>query len=149
MSWLNEVADFVTASVARPETRGPLLAVTGASFALGLAISSALLSRNPHDGEIIASPLKTLVPSLSDVEKKALSLPLDVFPGARDIPSPYGSIRVYEWGPEDGPKVLLVHGITTPSLSLGGLAHALVDRGYRVMLFDLYGKVSSTVENGL
>jgi pimeloyl-ACP methyl ester carboxylesterase len=61
-----------------------------------------------------------------------------VLPGARDVASPYGSIRVYEWGREEGPKVLLVHGITTPCIALGGVAHALVDRGCRVMLFDLY-----------
>jgi hypothetical protein len=33
---------------------------------------------------------------------------------------------------------LMVHGITTPSIALGGVAHALADRGCRVMLFDLY-----------
>lgn len=49
----------------------------------------------------------------------------------------YGSIRVYEWGPSDGHKILLVHGITTPCLALGGLAHGLVEKGYRVMLFVL------------
>jgi len=78
-----------------------------------------------------------LVPSLSDAEKKALPLPPDVFPGSRDVATPYGSIRVYEWGPEDGTKVLFVHGITTPCLALGGIAHALADRGCRVILFDL------------
>ncbi|KAL1961552.1 hypothetical protein VTN77DRAFT_1614 [Rasamsonia byssochlamydoides] len=147
MSWLTEAADFVTASVARPETRGPLLAVTGASFALGLALSSVL--SKPHGWKVLPSPLKTLLPSLSDEEKKALPLPVDVFPGARDVSTPYGSIRVYEWGPEDGHKVLLVHGITTPCLALGGLAHALVDRGYRVMLFDLFGRGYSDAPSDL
>ncbi|KFY12111.1 hypothetical protein V492_04089, partial [Pseudogymnoascus sp. VKM F-4246] len=52
----------------------------------------------------------------------------------------YGSIRVHEWGPEDGKKILLVHGITTPCLALGGIAHGLVAKGYRVMLFDLFGR---------
>jgi pimeloyl-ACP methyl ester carboxylesterase len=73
----------------------------------------------------------------ANANNEAHPLPLDVLPGARDVQTPYGSIRVYEWGPEDGPKVLLVHGITTPCISLGGLAHAFVDRGCRVMLFDL------------
>ena len=49
--------------------------------------------------------------------------------------TPFGSLRVYEWGPEDGRKVLFVHGISTPCLSLGLLAQELVDRGCRVMLF--------------
>jgi hypothetical protein len=47
----------------------------------------------------------------------------------------YGSIRVYEFGPENGEKVLLVHGISTPCISLTYIAHGLVDRGCRVMLF--------------
>lgn len=50
-----------------------------------------------------------------------LPYPPDVLPGARDVDSPYGSLRVYEWGPEDGRKVLMVHGISTPCISLGNL----------------------------
>lgn len=49
--------------------------------------------------------------------------------------SQYGSIRVYEFGPEDGEKVLLVHGISTPCITLALIAHGLVKRGCRVMLF--------------
>ncbi|RCI15410.1 hypothetical protein L249_7030 [Ophiocordyceps polyrhachis-furcata BCC 54312] len=64
----------------------------------------------------------------------------DSLPGARDVETPYGSVRVYEFGPDDGEKVLLVHGITTPCLPLAPLAQALVERGCRVMLFDLFGR---------
>jgi pimeloyl-ACP methyl ester carboxylesterase len=49
-------------------------------------------------------------------------------------------MRVYEFGPESGRKVLLVHGISTPCLSLGSVANALVEKGCRVMLFDLWGR---------
>ncbi|KAI9795450.1 MAG: hypothetical protein M1835_005784 [Candelina submexicana] len=49
-------------------------------------------------------------------------------------------MRVYEWGPEDGRKVLLIHGISTPCLALGGVAHGLAERRCRVMLFDLWGR---------
>jgi pimeloyl-ACP methyl ester carboxylesterase len=35
---------------------------------------------------------------------------------------------------------LLVPGISTPCLALGGVAHALVDRGCRVLLLDLWGR---------
>jgi hypothetical protein len=134
MSWLDQAKGFWTEA---PPTHTSLITATGASFLLGLAVSSVLLRRNPRTKTIQPSPLKTLVPSLSLEEIKELPLPLDVFPGARDVATPYGSLRVYEWGPKDGTKVLLVHGITTPSLSLGGLAYALVDKGCRVMLFDL------------
>ncbi|KJZ79035.1 hypothetical protein HIM_01808 [Hirsutella minnesotensis 3608] len=64
----------------------------------------------------------------------------DIFPGKRDVSTPYGSVRVYEFGPEDGPKVLFVHGITTSCMPFTPLAHALVARGCRVMLFDLFGR---------
>lgn len=48
---------------------------------------------------------------------------------------------MYEWGPEAGPKVLLVHGISTTAMTLTKIAHALVDeQGCRVMLFDLFGR---------
>src|SRR6478752_6001869 len=52
----------------------------------------------------------------------------------------YGSIRVYEWGPETGPKVVLIHGMSTCTMTLGPIAKALVSRGCRVLLFDLFGQ---------
>jgi hypothetical protein len=58
-------------------------------------------------------------------------------PGARDVDTEYGSVRVYEWGPEAGEKALLLHGIGTPCLALGGMAKRLVERGCRVMLFGM------------
>jgi hypothetical protein len=94
-------------------------------------VSSALRSNKPKP---IASP-KDAVQGLSAEELTTLPYPLDALPGARDVDSPWGSIRVYEWGPEDGEKVLLIHGISTPSIALADLAHKLVGRGCRVMLF--------------
>ncbi|RKK90471.1 hypothetical protein BFJ68_g16452 [Fusarium oxysporum] len=52
----------------------------------------------------------------------------------------YGSIRVYEWGPETGPKVVLIHGMSTCTMTLWPIAEALVSRGCRVLLFDLFGR---------
>lgn len=86
------------------------------------------------------SPRKTILPTLSAQDIAALPYPPDVLPGSRDVTTPYGSIRIYESGPEDGERVLLVHGISTPAVALGDLANELVKRGYRVMLFDLFGR---------
>lgn len=137
MALYHQTVDFLSDSWANQRTQLPLLAVTGASFTLGLLLRS-LLGREEHRGGVLPSPRATLLGSLSDEENRKLPLPNDNLPGARDVASPYGSLRVYEWGREDGPKVLMVHGITTPSIALGGVAHALADRGCRVMLFDLY-----------
>jgi alpha-beta hydrolase superfamily lysophospholipase len=63
--------------------------------------------------------------------------PIDAFPGSRQFKTVYGTIHVFEWGPEDGEKVLLVHGLGTPCIALGDMAKELVRRGYRVMM---YGK---------
>ncbi|KAJ5928753.1 hypothetical protein N7466_007709 [Penicillium verhagenii] len=135
----NQTVDFISDSWTNQRTQLPLLAVTGASFTLGLLLRS-LFSREEQRGGVLPSPRATLLRGLSDEENRKLPLPIDNLPGARDVESPYGSLRVYEWGREDGPKVLMVHGITTPSIALGGVAHALADRGCRVMLFDLFGR---------
>ena len=91
-----------------------------------------------NDVECTDSPVRSLIPRLSDAEAAHLPYPPDAYPGARDVESPYGSLRVYEWGPEDGRKVVFVHGITNPCIALGAVAHGLVDRGCRVIMF---GKV--------
>ncbi|KAI9155363.1 LOW QUALITY PROTEIN: Serine hydrolase-like protein [Paramyrothecium foliicola] len=69
-----------------------------------------------------------------------LPYPPDAFPGARDVETPYGTIKVFEWGPETGDKVLLLHGIGTPCIALGDMASELVRNGCRVMLFDFFGR---------
>lgn len=61
--------------------------------------------------------------------------PIDAFPGGRQFKTIYGTIHVFEWGPEDGEKVLLVHGLGTPCIALGDMAKELVSKGYRVMIY--------------
>ncbi|TNJ41400.1 alpha/beta fold hydrolase [Phaeobacter sp. B1627] len=47
----------------------------------------------------------------------------------------------FRWiGPERGPVVVCVHGITTPSEGFVPLAEHLSEKGYRVLLYDLYGR---------
>ncbi|KAL4940343.1 hypothetical protein BDV06DRAFT_196856 [Aspergillus oleicola] len=133
-SWYNQ---FENLSGSLADHRYSLLAAAGVSLSVSLFLRTLYPDQYVED-RVLYSPLAAT--RAAGTDSKDHPLPLDVLPGARDVPSPYGSIRVYEWGPEDGPKVLLVHGITTPCVSLGGLAHAFVDRGCRVMLFDLFGR---------
>ncbi|MEM1352430.1 MAG: alpha/beta hydrolase [Pseudomonadota bacterium] len=47
----------------------------------------------------------------------------------------------YKWyGPETGPVILCVHGLTTPSFVWSSIATALAEDGYRVLTYDLYGR---------
>ncbi|KAK2935823.1 Alpha/Beta hydrolase fold [Fusarium oxysporum f. sp. vasinfectum] len=104
-----------------------------------LAIARALLY--PVRPKTIRNPLKAGVYDNANADKlKNLVYQPDQFPGARDVETPYGSIRVYEFGPEGGEKVFFVHGISTPCITLGPIALGLAKRGYRVMLFDLFGR---------
>jgi len=49
-------------------------------------------------------------------------------------------------GPADGPPVVLIHGLTTPSVIWLPLRALLAARGYRVLSYDLYGRgLSDTV----
>jgi hypothetical protein len=81
------------------------------------------------------SPGKTILPALSEDSLRDLPYSPDALPGGHDVETPYGSIRVYEWGPEEGERVLFVHGISTPVVALGDLGHEMVSRGYRIMMF--------------
>ncbi len=47
----------------------------------------------------------------------------------------------YRWyGPQDGPVAVCIHGLTTPSFVWDPIAKGLVDQGYRVLTYDLYGR---------
>lgn len=108
----------------------------GASSAALCALLYSSLSSSSSKAKFIPSPLRTHAPS----DLKNLGYSDDYLPGARDVPTPHGTIRCYEFGPANGRKVLLVHGITTPCVALAPLAEKLVAKGCRVLLFDLFGR---------
>ena len=50
-------------------------------------------------------------------------------------------ITHYQWsGPENGPVAVCIHGLTTPSFVWQGIAKGLVRMGFRVLVYDLYGR---------
>ena len=83
----------------------------------GSLIGAYYFPRDPR--KRIHSPKVTALPKLNSHETTSLAYPPDTFPGSRDVDSPYGTLRVYEWGPVDGERILFVHGISTPCLALG------------------------------
>jgi pimeloyl-ACP methyl ester carboxylesterase len=47
----------------------------------------------------------------------------------------------YRWsGPEGGPVIVLVHGLTTPSFVWREVEPKLIDAGFRLLSYDLYGR---------
>ena len=109
--------------------------IAGASLGGLLLLRHVSTSLRTDRFETISSPRDSILPKVSAKDAKELPYPPDALPGARDVGSPYGSTRVYEWGPEDGEKILLIHGISTPSIALTDLAYKLASKGCRVMLF--------------
>ena len=55
----------------------------------------------------------------------------------------------YEWhGPAQGPVLICIHGLTTPSFVWRGITRALAQSGYRVLTYDLYGRGYSDKPKG-
>lgn len=122
------------------------LAVAIVSVALALIARRTLFVTKPKSlSKSIPSPRDTLLPFLTPRQVSALPYPPDVLPGARDVDSAYGVMRCYEWGPEEGRKVFLIHGDTTPAPMLGPIAEKLVDGGCRVLVLGEW-KGSGEVE---
>ncbi|CAP59968.1 uncharacterized protein PODANS_1_2920, partial [Podospora anserina S mat+] len=118
-----------------------IVALTASITTITLVILDKILY--PPLPKLLRSPLKTVLPTLTKDELKNLEYKPDTFPGARDVETPYGSIRIYEFGPVTGPKVLFIHGISTPCTTLSKLALSLSNHPShpcRVMLFDLFGR---------
>ena len=80
------------------------------------------------------SPLTTHIPNLTPAQIAALPYPPDLFPGARDVQTSYGSMRCYEWGNEAGRKIMLVHGDATCAPLWKTIAEELVGKGCRVIV---------------
>lgn len=133
--------DFIerAAQAVLPSSDTSMLVITTAVTTASLY---AILNRiiHPRRPTVLPSPLSTHISRLSPEESSQLLYPPEYFPGARDVPTPYGSVRCYEFGPASGRKVLLVHGISTSCMTLTHIAHGLVERGCRVLLFDLFGR---------
>ena len=121
--------------VLHPRLSPSYLAVGAVSAGAILFLASRINTNHASNENIIPSPSQTVLPKLSPSEIQDLPYPPQSLPGQRDVDSPLGTTRVYEWGPEDGRKILLVHGISTPSIALAGLADKLVQKEFRVMLF--------------
>ena len=120
--------------------------LTASLLTVAFVIYSLSTSHNPKAlRRFIVSPRDSLLPNISSERAAALPYPPDLFPGARDVVTPYGTMRVFEWGPEDGKKVVFIHGDSTPSPVFGPIANALARRGCRVMIFGMSLKIAEEI----
>lgn len=73
----------------------PLDTTTAVTTAFLCAVLYAVLNRivYPRRPAVLRSPLGTQISRLSPEEKSQLLYPPDWFTGARDVPTPYGSVR--------------------------------------------------------
>ena len=60
-----------------------------------------------------------------------------------------GGVTHYAWhGPEDGPAVVLIHGFSSPMFIWDRQIPALVEAGFRVLRYDLFGRGFSDRPDG-
>ena len=98
-------------------------------------------------------------PSLASLPRHSRSwsiYPEDIYDGGAYVGFPYGKVRYWLFGPEDGIKVrspasictlmnwnidrsgaqvVLIHGLSVPSLVWKDIAPQLADNGFRVLLY--------------
>lgn len=53
---------------------------------------------------------------------------------------PDGAVKYWLLGPPTGKRIVLIHGLSTPSLIFRAIAEILAKNGFRVLLYDLYGR---------
>ncbi|EKM59105.1 uncharacterized protein PHACADRAFT_181109 [Phanerochaete carnosa HHB-10118-sp] len=66
--------------------------------------------------------------------------PENIYPNGDYYPSPYGRVRYWIVGPEDGKKVVLIHAMSIPSIVWKDIQAELVSNGFRVLMYDVYGR---------
>ncbi|GAO47056.1 alpha/beta-hydrolase [Saitoella complicata NRRL Y-17804] len=96
-------------------------------------------SRFPLDPAYHTEPAVSPRVTLTKEERDASPYPENFFEGGRYVETPYGTIRTYEFGNAEGPRILLIHGITSPSPCFHALAMELAPT-HRILTLDLPGR---------
>ncbi|EJD43208.1 alpha/beta-hydrolase [Auricularia subglabra TFB-10046 SS5] len=113
------------------------LSAIAAAASLAL-IARAVLAFQPPRPVSIAPSLKHAPPHALLQQLREL-YPEDIYPNGAYFHTPWGDVRYWVVG-QDGPKVVLVHGLSIPSLVWRKIVHGLVQRGFQVLVFDLFGR---------
>ncbi|KAK7447417.1 hypothetical protein VKT23_014126 [Stygiomarasmius scandens] len=65
--------------------------------------------------------------------------PENIFPRGDYLQTDFGKMHYWLLGPETGIKIVLIHGLSLPSLIWKHIAPGLASRGFYVLVYDLYG----------
>ncbi|THH10126.1 hypothetical protein EW145_g1541 [Phellinidium pouzarii] len=82
-------------------------------------------------------------PSLASLPRSSRSwkiYPEDFYEGGNYVSFPFGRVRYWVFGPETGEKIVLVHGLSVPAIIWKDVAPQLAAKGFRVLVYDLYGR---------
>ncbi|KAI0961498.1 hypothetical protein AcV7_000585 [Taiwanofungus camphoratus] len=85
-------------------------------------------------------PVYNSMEALPEASRIRAIYPDDFFPNGTYVQLPYGRVRFWLLGPEEGTRVVLIHGVSTPSVTWKYIAPYLAAHGMRVLVYDLYGK---------
>ncbi|CAE6430065.1 unnamed protein product [Rhizoctonia solani] len=66
--------------------------------------------------------------------------PTNIYGPSHTVELTKGEVRYWLFGPEEGKRVVLIHGLSIPSIIWKEVATRLSRTGFRVLLFDLYGR---------
>ncbi|KAG0255721.1 hypothetical protein BG011_004962 [Mortierella polycephala] len=115
------------------------------SFLTVTAAASAVLAvlgaRKIHTS--ITAERGVTLPSLRALppqSTKRAVYPEDYYPGGEYADLSFGETHYFLFGPEDGKKIVFVHGLSTPASVYNKTANHMANQGYRVLLYDLYSR---------
>ncbi|KAL9713172.1 hypothetical protein Ac2012v2_004413 [Leucoagaricus gongylophorus] len=103
-----------------------------------LIFASYLLVTFPNPPEAL-----NIFPSFASLPPNSKSreiYPEDFYEGGSYADSPYGRTRYWLLGPENGKKIVLIHGLSIPAIVWKDVAPHLAANGYHVLLYDIYGR---------
>ncbi|ESK84499.1 alpha beta hydrolase [Moniliophthora roreri MCA 2997] len=118
---------------------GPFHCLTYALLILPpLLLTGYLLASFPHPPEPLQ--IHESLASLPSESRSWTIYPEDFYEGGNYVSLPFGRMRYWLFGPEDGIRIVLVHGLSIPAFVWQFVAPELANRGFRVMVYDLYGR---------
>ncbi len=88
------------------------------------------------------------VPFIFEAQRRSIDQPMRNRTSGQFVTAPQGQTHFRWTGPLDGPVVVAIHGLTTPSVVWDGITKRMTRAGCRVLTYDLYGRGLSDAPTG-